>query len=297
MINYTKPIVVIAGPTASGKSSLAIKLAKEINGYIINADCRQIYKELKIGTAQPIPEKVEGDIWYIDDIAHFLYGHIKATDHYNIYKYQRDVQKVLDSNPDQVPILVGGTGLYIDSIVYNYDIGSKKRSNSEYSRKQLDSMGLNSLQSLIPSDILESLNDSDRKNPVRLIRTIEKGTHTHSKGSPLNFTYFVLDINQEELENRIEKRIDEMFVMGLEKENRGLLGMGLTYEVQSMRSIGYREFERYFKGEITLSELKLDILTHTLQYAKRQKTWFKRNKEVINIKPSVSSMLNSISQL
>ncbi|MCD4756504.1 tRNA (adenosine(37)-N6)-dimethylallyltransferase MiaA [bacterium] len=292
MINYTSPIVVIAGPTASGKSSLAIKLAKEIDGYIINADCRQIYKELAIGTAQPIPDKIDGDIWYIDGIAHHLYGHISAKDSYNIYQYQKDVQKVLDSNPHQVPILVGGTGLYIDSIVYNYDIQSNTTNDCKYSREELNSMDLDSLQSLIPKDVLQNLNESDIKNPVRLIRTIERGSQPHTKGTPLDFTYFVLDIDQNTLQERVKERINEMFKMGLEEENKGLIDRGFTYDMQALRSIGYREFDKYFKGEFTLQELKQDIFIHTIQYAKRQNVWFKRNKEVIYVKPSLSSLLH-----
>ena len=125
MINYERPIVVIAGPTASGKSSFALKLAKDIGGHIINADSRQVYKELKIGTAQPIPDHIENDIWYIDEIKQYLYGHISAKERYSLFQYQKDVQQVLDKESG-IPILVGGTGLYIDCIVHNYNLKKSK---------------------------------------------------------------------------------------------------------------------------------------------------------------------------
>jgi tRNA dimethylallyltransferase len=114
MINYEKPIIVIAGPTASGKSSLAIKLAKDINGYVINADSRQIYQGLQIGTAQPIPDSVEDNRWVIDGIDHYLYGHVNPKSAYNIFEYQKDVQKILDTvnqkDASKVPILAEEQG-------------------------------------------------------------------------------------------------------------------------------------------------------------------------------------------
>lgn len=290
MINYTNPIVVIAGPSASGKSSLAIQLAKDINGYIINADSRQIYKELRIGTAQPVPDNIQEGVWYIDGIKHLLYGHISIKNSYDIYNYQKDVQKILDNNPHQIPILVGGTGLYIDSIVYNYDLQNKKESICKYSREELNGMSLQQLQSLIPKDTLKEFNESDIKNPIRLIRTIEKGSLIHSKGKPLDFTYFVLDINQKELETCIKRRVESMFKMGLEEENKELLRMGFTYDLQALKSIGYQEFKEYFDGKKTLDDVKKDIFIHTLQYTKRQRTWFRRNKDSIYIKTLQTSL-------
>jgi len=287
MISYPGLIIVIAGPTGSGKSSLAIELAKEINGYIINADSRQIYKELKIGTAQPIPDRIEDNVWYIDNVRHFLYGHISIENPYNISQYQKDVQKVLDSNPNQVPILVGGTGLYIDSVIYNYDLQNPE-SNNKYSREELNSMSVKELQSLVSKSVLERLNDSDVKNPVRLTRAIEKGDNYNKKGNPLNFRYFVLDIPTENLKQRIEKRIEKMFDLGLEKENRELLDKGYTYDISALRSIGYYEFKEYFTNKKSLEEVKKEIFLHTLQYSKRQRTWFRKNKEIEYIKPSLA---------
>lgn len=167
MVTFSRPIIVIAGSTASGKSNIAIKLAKDINGVIINADSRQIYKELSIGTARPSLKET-------NEVPHFLYGHISVKEDYSIYKYQKDVQKVLESLlVNQTPILVGGTGLYIDSIIFNYSL--KKEEIDTKRRKQLSNLSVKELKELINPDILNSLNESDRDNPIRLIRLIEKG--------------------------------------------------------------------------------------------------------------------------
>ncbi len=282
MINYNKPIIVLAGPTASGKSSMAIQLAKDIDGYVINADSRQVYQELKIGTAQPIPDETQDDHWIIDNIPHYLYGHVSAKDYYNIFQYQKDVQEVLDNNPNKTPILVGGTGLYIDSIVYNYNLTPNDgNTDCKYSREELNTMSLAQLQEIVDKDILEQMNESDRNNPVRLIRIIEKGDTSPKQGEPLNSIYFVIDKEIDELKDRMSKRIDYMINNGLIEENQKLLRNDFNYDMQSMRSIGYREFKEYFENDRDISDVKREILTHTLQYAKRQRTWFKRNINAI----------------
>lgn len=270
-------IIVIAGPTASGKSNIAVSLAKKINGYIINADSRQVYEELKIGTAQPVPDYTENDTWYIDGIKHFLYGYKSPNDAFNISIYQKDVQKVLDSQ-EGIPILVGGTGLYIDCIVYNYDL---KDENIDHTfREHLSSLSIHELKNLIPQNILEGLNESDSNNPRRLIRIIERNQQRDEKTEPLKNIYFVIDIPKEELKKRIQKRIDLMFDNGLEEEVKEIFN-SYNPSLPSFNTIGYQEFRGYFEKEKTLDEVKSEILNHTLQYAKRQRTWFRRNKEAV----------------
>ena len=276
------PIIVIAGPTSSGKSDLAITLAKEINGYIINADSRQVYKELKIGTAQPKPEKIDNDIWYIDSIRHFLYGYRSLTNPFNISIYQDNVQDILDTQ-EGVPILVGGTGLYIDCIVNNYDL--KNEEIDLKLREKLSRLSPKKLQHLISPNVLKEMNESDKNNPRRLIRIIEEGKIerkgiSRKKNQPLKNIYFVIDISTEELKSKIAKRIDLMFKEGLEKEVKGLFNR-YDKNLPSFNTIGYQEFRDYFNGERTIDEVKEEILTHTCQYAKRQRTWFRRNKNAI----------------
>ena len=297
MINYKKPIIVLAGPTATGKSSKAIKLAKDIKGVIINADSRQIYKELKIGTAQPKPDTIKEKCWYIDGIKHYLYGHISIKERYNLYQYQRDVQDVLDKEKS-IPILIGGTGLYIDSVVYNYNLSSSQNDNPDFSRKKLNKMDVKELQSIIKKDTLQELIHSDVNNPTRLIRIIERGGRNRKKGEPLNHIYIVTDIDMQNLKKNIVKRVNEMFDQGLIEENRHLIECGYSYDLSSMHSIGYQEFEGYFENKKSIEQIKQEIILHTTQYAKRQRTWFKKNETTVkvkNYKQIYDSVLNFLS--
>ena len=171
-----KPIIVIAGPTASGKSAIAYDLARKINGYIVNGDSRQIYKELNIGTAKPTKEELSG-------IPNYLYNFVSIEQRYTLWDYQKDAFKVLEENKDKTPILVGGTGLYIDSVVFNYKL--PKTSDPDYSKD------------------ISSLNESDSKNPHRLVSFFQRETNPE-KGEPLKHIYFVIDIDKEELNERIK---------------------------------------------------------------------------------------------
>jgi len=276
MITYNGKIIVIAGPTASGKSDIALQLAKDLNGYIINADSRQVYREMSIGTAKPIPhERISDTVFTIDGIKHFLFDFVDPKDSFTLFDYQQNVQKVLDTQKESIPILVGGTGLYIDSIVFNYDL---KREG--IIKKDLEDKSLSELQQLA-SKYISSLNESDRQNRYRLIRVIERKGINSKKGTPLNHIYFVIDTPKDILSKRIEQRIESMFKNGLENEVLSLLNKGYTYEDRGMNSIGYIEFKEYFEKKISLDDVKRDIYKNTIAYVKRQKTWFKRNKQAI----------------
>lgn len=261
------PIIVIAGPTATGKTKLAVKLAKDFSGYIINADSRQVYKELQIGTAQPSQEEIEKT-----GIPHYLFGHKSIKEQYSLYEYQKDVKNIFKKNKNSPAFLVGGTGLYIDSVVHNYNL-----KEDSFKRSKLEDLSLKELQNII-GEKLQELNESDRKNPRRLIRFIEKDYVNFEKGNELNHLYLVYYTNFEEIEKNIKKRIEEMFNKGLVEENRLLKGQ------KFVETIGYREFEEYFNENITIEELKERIYTNTRKYAKRQLTWFKRNKNTYWIK-------------
>ena len=272
MVTFSRPIIVIAGSTASGKSNIAIKLAKNINGVIINADSRQIYKELSIGTARPSLKET-------NEVPHFLYGHISVKENYSIYKYQKDVQKVLESLlVNQTPILVGGTGLYIDSIIFNYSL--KKEEIDTKRRKQLSNLSVKELKELINPDILNSLNESDRDNPIRLIRLIEKGKKNEQRGKELTHKYFVLDLPRDELNKKIEERVKRMIEEGLVEENTEIRKENLGKHL-ALKTIGYQEFDEYFKGKKSLKEVEEEIIKNTCKYAKRQRTWFRKHKDVL----------------
>jgi tRNA dimethylallyltransferase len=277
MTSYSKPIIVIAGPTASGKSSLAIKLAKEIDGAIINADSRQVYKEISVGTARPTEKEMQG-------VSHYLYGHISVKEQYNIYKYQQDAKKVLNKiSKETTPIIVGGSGLYIDSVIFNYNLTQNPADNIDVERRQkLNNMSIAKLQKLIKSidpKLLEKLNPSDRKNPVRLVRLVERGVNK-SKGQALKHVYFVVDVPREDLNKRIKERTDQMFENGLLEENIRIREKGLG-KYSALNTIGYQEFDRYFSKEISLEGVKTEIIKNTKNYAKRQKTWFRKHKHAI----------------
>ena len=272
MVTFSRPIIVIAGSTASGKSNIAIKLAKDINGVIINADSRQIYKELSIGTARPSLKET-------NEVPHFLYGHISVKENYSIYKYQKDVQKVLESLlVNQTPILVGGTGLYIDSIIFNYSL--KKEEIDTKRRKQLSNLSVKELKELINPDILNSLNESDRDNPIRLIRLIEKGKKNEQRGKELTHKYFVLDLPRDELNKKIEERVKRMKEEGLVEENTEIRKENLGKHL-ALKTIGYQEFDEYFKGKKSLKEVEEEIIKNTCKYAKRQRTWFRKHKDAL----------------
>jgi len=269
-----RPIIVIAGPTASGKSDISIALAKEINGVIINADSRQIYQELVIGTARPAQEGMQ-------DIPHYLYGYVSVKDDYNLYKYQKDAYALIKEIPKEKSIiLTGGTGLYIDSVIYNYEL--EKSQNDKFQRNKLSSLPLEELQKEIPSSILETLNNSERNNPRRLIRIIEKDFKYNERNVEPFFPsrYFVIDLTKEVLKEKVITRTNQMFEKGLEAECKSLWENGY-YEYPALDSIGYKEFKEYFNGSKNLEDVKNEIISNTMKYIKRQKTWFKRNSDTI----------------
>lgn len=264
-------VIVIAGPTASGKSKIALQLAKDINGIIINGDSRQIYKELRIGTSRPIDSEFE-------EIPNYLYGHISVKEKYNIYKYQKEVKEILKNLPKgKIPIIVGGTGLYIDSVIYNYTLQEEDTSPQ---REELENKSIKELQSLIEPTILKQLNESDIVNPVRLRRIVEKGKLGNLRGEKLDCLYFVLNVDKRRLERNITERVSQMLDDGLLEENIYLKDNDLFNSTVS-KIIGYKEFEEYFNGTKTIEDVKSEIIKNTKKYTKRQKTWFKRNKDAI----------------
>ena len=271
MIDYKGKIIVIAGPTASGKSDIAITLAKKINGYIINGDSRQVYKYLNIGTAKPVFQNSE---YTIDGIKHYLYDFVDPKDSFTLFDYQLAVKDILRKEKG-IPILVGGSGLYIDSVVFNYILSKNHNIDTTLQSKSIEEL------KELAKEYLPNMNESDRENKHILIRAIQRKGSTHKKGDMLNSIYFVLDIKKEILEKRVEERIERMFKEGLLEENISLSKKGYTYEDKGMNSIGYIEFKEYFDKEKTLEQVKEDIYRNTLSYIKRQKTWFKRNKNSI----------------
>lgn len=287
MIEYNGKIIVIAGATATGKSEISLKLAKELNGYIINADSRQIYKKINIGSAKPkFDREISKGIHTLNGITHYLYDFVDPKENFTIFDYQNCVNNVL-KNTHGIPILTGGSGLYIDSVVYNYKL-SKNIKNIYLKDKSIDE-----LQELA-REYLPCMSESDRKNKHRLIRAIQREGVNREKGKELNNIYFVIDIEKEILQERIKKRIDDMFKEGLLEENISLLKQGYTYDDKGMKTIGYIEFKEYFENKKTIDDVKEEIFKNTMAYIKRQRTWFRRNKGSIWVRDYSQILRDSI---
>jgi len=271
-------LLVILGPTASGKSDLAIKIAKLFNGEIISADSRQIYKEMNIGTAKPSK-----------DAQHHLLDIIKPDKHFSVAQYKELAYKIIKDiqSKGKLPILCGGTGLYISSIIENWQF--PKVPPQEKLRKELEKKSIEDLFAIYQKLDLNGAKSIDRKNKRRLIRAIEvckvddKPFWQQRKNNKPLFDVLIIGIKlpKEELKKRIAKRIKKMMQMGLEIEVKALVK---KYGwISSLQTIGYQEWKEYFNkniNKINKKEVQNLIELHTIQYSKRQMTWFKKMKNV-----------------
>ncbi len=276
-------LIVILGSTATGKTGLATKLAKKFNGEIISADSRQIYKEMTIGTAQPTKKEMKA-------IPHYLIDIISPNENFNVALYKKRTLKIIKNiqEKDKVPFLVGGTGLYIQAIVDN--ILYPKVVQQKRLRKKLEIKDKKELFQIYKKLDPKGARFIDKKNKRRLIRAIEVCQITKKpfwdqrrKDRPLfNNLQIGIRLPKKELEKKISKRIEKMFKLGLEKEVKKLIKKyGWIF---SLQTIGYQEWNDYFKRKIEKKTVKENIKFHTLQFAKRQMTWFKRDKRIFWIK-------------
>ncbi len=279
-----KKLIVILGPTASGKTALAIKLAKQFDGEIVSADSRQIYKELNIGTAKPTKKEREA-------IPHHLVDVISPTQEFNVVIYKKlAIQAIKDiQKRGKVPFLVGGTGLYIQAVVDNIEF---PRVPAQWNlRKELEKKSTKELFEIYKKLDPRGAKFIARENKRRLIRAIEVCKVTgkpffeqRKRGKVLfDILQIGIKVNKEELRARISKRVEEMFKSGLEEEVKRLVEK-YGFEIPLLQTIGYQEWQEYFAGKITKKELKEKIKLHTLQFAKRQITWFKKDKRIKWIK-------------
>lgn len=283
-------LVIIAGPTAVGKTENSIRLAKAINGEIISADSMQVYKRMDIGSAKIMPEEMQG-------IRHHLIDVLEPTEEFNIVRFQTMAKKAVQEivSNGKIPILVGGTGFYIQSLLY--DIDFKEEENIDTTLREslqhfADTNGKEALHERLKEIDPESAEAIPPGNVKRVIRAIEfYETHhekisSHNKEqkekeSPYNFAFFVLTDERPILYERIDKRVDSMLKNGLIDEVKALQAEGLTRSHISMQGLGYKEILAYLEGEITLEEAIYILKRDTRHFAKRQITWFKREKEVI----------------
>mgnify|MGYP003509572526 FL=1 len=272
-------VIVILGPTAVGKTKLSVELAKKINGEIINADSTQVYKNLNIATAKITEEEKE-------NIVHHLFDVKEINDDYTVYDYQKDVRKLIDDikSRGKTPILVGGTGLYIKAALYDYEFDEEELIVSDYSK-----YSTNELYSMLLK--IDSETKIHKNNRKRIERTLDvynskgKLDKKTNKDTLLYDSIFIgLTTSRELLYDRINLRVDKMLDTGLLEEAKWLYDTNVRTKAV-MTPIGYKELFEYFDGNITKDEAIELIKKNSRRYAKRQLTWFRRNKNInwINI--------------
>ena len=265
------PLVVIVGETASGKSKLALHLAKKFNGSIINADSWSVYRDFNIGTAKPsIPERMT--------IEHYLLDVAYPAKGFSAAEFKKLALKAIDeiNAKGKLPILVGGTGLYIDSLIYDYSFLPASTKND---RDYYDGLSLPELIEKCQK-LNYDMTGIDSRNKRRVIRLLEnKGKRATSKPLRDNTLILGIQISQSKLENNIKMRTEKMLSLGLENEVKSLFDK-YGWEIEPMKGIGYREFKDYFEAKINEQQLLNYIARDTLKLVKKQKTWFKRNKSI-----------------
>lgn len=280
-----KKLVILAGPTAVGKTKLSIRLAKKIGGEIISADSMQVYRGMDIGSAKITPDEMCG-------VRHHLIDVLDPSQPFDVVQFQKLAKEAAEdiTRRGKIPVLVGGTGFYIQSVVY--DIDFTENDGDDSFRRMLESISdPSSLHAMLEKADPESAAAIHPNNVRRTIRALEflhqtggkiseHNLRERSRKSPWRFCYFVLTQDREKVYDRINRRVDQMLEDGLEEEVRKLREMGMTSEMTSMKGLGYAEMLRYLSGEIPYEECVRLIKRNTRHFAKRQLTWFRREREV-----------------
>jgi tRNA dimethylallyltransferase len=284
-----KPLIILTGPTAAGKTKLSIDLAHRINGEIISADSMQVYKHMDIGSAKIKTEEMQG-------IKHYLVDILEPTEDFNIVLFQKYAKEAIEEiyAKGKIPIMVGGTGFYIQSVLY--DIDFEKSEEDSKLRRELNEIaeekGNHYLHKMLRECDPKAADIIHANNVKRVIRAIEFYRQTGTRISEHNETerekesaydsrYFVLTDEREKLYKNIDLRVDMMLEEGLIDEVKGLVEMGCKRDSVAMQGLGYKEIIAYLDGDITLADAIYMIKRDTRHFAKRQLTWFRREKDVI----------------
>ena len=281
-------VIAICGPTASGKTALSIELAKKINGEIISCDSMQIYKYMNIGTAKPDTQEMQG-------IKHYLLDIVEPNERYSVADYKRDAKKAIKEiiEKGKVPIIVGGTGLYLDSLIYeieyqNIEFDEEYRKKLE---KQVEEIGLETLYEeakKIDPEAIEKISSNDKKRILRILEIYhatgknktEQEKESRKKEVEYDYRVFAINWDREVLYDRINKRVDIMIEQGLIEEVKEILKKYDEFPT-AMQGLGYKEVVQYLKGEYTKEEMIEKLKMETRRYAKRQLTWLRKNKQTI----------------
>ena len=285
-----KPLIILAGPTAVGKTSLSIRLAKETGGEIISADSMQVYRHMDIGSAKITKEEMEG-------VPHYLVDVLEPEEEFNVVRFQQMAKEAAERiwEKGKIPLVVGGTGFYIQALLY--DIDFTENDGDESYRRQLeqkasDEEGASELYEMLKAVDLKAAQEIHPRNIKRIVRALEfyhqtgKKISEHNetqrqKMSPYNYAYFVLTDERGRLYERIDRRVDLMMEQGLLDEVRYLKKRGVRKDSTAMQGLGYKELYAYLEGEYPLDEAVRIIKRDTRHFAKRQLTWFKRERDVI----------------
>ena len=285
-----RKLIVLTGPTAVGKTKLSIALAKAVNGAIISADSMQVYKYMDIGSAKIMPEEMDG-------VKHYLVDCLEPADPdaFNVTRFQQMAKEAMEEiyAEGKVPILVGGTGFYIQAVVYDIDFTDNDADTSY--RTMLEKLAeekgaeyLHDMLQVVDPKAAEEIHFNNVKRVIRALEFFQKtgkpiSSHNETerqKESPYDFYYFVLNDDRAKLYERIDMRVDMMLKQGLVEEVKKLFDMGCTREMVSMQGLGYKEIIDYLQGNITLEEAVYIIKRDTRHFAKRQLTWFRRERDV-----------------
>ena len=306
----TKPIVyVIGGPTASGKSNLAVELAKKINGEIVSADSMQIYKDMDIGTAKVNSVEMQG-------IKHYMIDFVSPDERYSVSNFKTDAEAAIVDilSKGKTPVIVGGTGLYIDSLIYGIEFQDEEI-DTEYREKLNQIAKQEGLEKLyeealkIDPEAMQKISKNDKKRIIRVLEIYHKTgktkteTEKESRKNEVKYNYkvFAITMDREKLYSRIEKRVDKMVEQGLIEEVKKIVQKYSCFPT-AMQGLGYKEVVEYLENKTTKEEMIEKIKKETRHYAKRQLTWFRKNKETIwldgekDINENLEKIINAYSE-
>lgn len=284
-----KPLIILTGPTAVGKTKASIGLAKAVGGEIISADSMQVYRHMDIGSAKIKPEEMEG-------IPHHLIDVLEPDDEFHVVKFQQLAKKAMREiwERGHIPIVTGGTGFYIQALLYDIDFDENEKEDA--CRKELEAYArehgaeaLHEKLALVDPASAEMIHPNNIKRVIRALefyeqtgkRISEHNETQRQRESPYAFAYFVLTDDRAHLYERINRRVDQMIEEGLVNEVQALKDKGYTKQLVSMQGLGYKEILDYLDGNCTLEEAIYTIKRDTRHFAKRQLTWFKRERDVI----------------
>lgn len=283
-----KKVIVIAGPTASGKSDFAVELAQRLNGEVISGDSIQVYRGLDIGSGKITEEEKKG-------VRHYLIDILSPFDQYSAADFQKNARQIIDSSEKQM-IICGGTGLYLKACLYDYAFQEEEEDTESAEFEEMDNDSLYAL--LLKTDPLqaEKIHPNNRQRIIRSLTIARRTGRPQSEivaeqKHEMIYDAFIAGCTmpRNELYERINLRVGQMFEAGLQREVEGLLSSGVTFDHPCMKGIGYREWRGYFNGDLSAEEVKEEIRKHSRQFAKRQYTWLNHQMPVKWFDPRVDS--------